>query len=1088
MKFLNTRLDGEYLSKAGKKFRVESLHMSSKDLVNFYLVREEGDELLICSLYTRYLSKTGTKKTGEVVREVYGDYAIYAEYEEFRNRALNYPKAKLTDAVNRKIVDPKLSSFVDVMEKHNADFYHKLTYLRGTLIGETIQYRNAEDGSLDESLTMELTVEGKKVIVNKLKGVEYVPRDTEKAGKDFGIVNIQSLDFISMKKDITWMKERNYRIVNTEEDLIEYAERLKATKSIVGFDTETSGLRINRFALDHPNRDNLVGICLSIEDKEGIYIPIRQAKFNNLDEKFVMDTLQPYLCSKGEFKRDLVTHYGSFDWKVMYAYGWDLNITDDTYILQYLIDVREANAVKKLKVMSEKILGLQMIDLEDFFPSVRGGKRGNIQFSLLPYESVRHYGPVDSDVTRELYFHLRPKLPADMNLVYGTEIDLLKRLGKVEYYGIKIDIQKMIEIKESTAIEKIELEKTIYEMAGETFNINSGPQLARIMFDKLGYPSHGVTASGERSTGKDVLNQLSMDRNKDGSLTHPFAAMILDYKKKEKLLNSFLDKLLRENVEGYIFPKYNQAGTQSGRISGNNPNLQQTSGAIRELFIPDSDDYYFLVVDYSQVEYRIMAGLANQEDLVAFFRDNPEADFHIMMYAQMYGVDYKSVTSKQRKTGKTLNFGISYGMSPASLAIKLFGSNTKEQVQDAEDKIRDYFDSVANIRDYMTTVKDLAQSRGFVKTLFMRRRHIPEFAKDRAEPPKYYEVERGKRKAGNTVVQGTAADIMKLAHTRVESALDKANLDVRVVASIHDELVILVNKKYNYWYMINLVRKAMEIDLSSLNFPPLYIGANVGKTWGDGKKDSLEAPVKLMDLRGKEYREMGMHRETLENPTEEFAKELKVFALGEMLLEIETMRADFEAGLPNTFEVKTPEDAWKIQRLAKFAGSYIGDDADFALKGLIAGESVETVFGQLGMSDVLGDDYFDDREEELEADSLEEGDAFEINLDKLQNYYEDNKDKLLLESPEVRRATQVYKEDYAVMGFDRKLIVRIDKPNEAQVAALVEYFESVNVEDGYTVMFMLGSRTKATSYKTLYIDRLTIMDIIETHATDRLKK
>lgn len=1075
MKFLNTRLTGDYQSPDGKIYRVDSLHMSTKDLISFYLQREGEEELLMCSVYTRYLSRAvGVKKVGELLREVYGDFQIFSDFEQSRHNALN--KKDIADGVKRKIVDPKLSRFVDTLEKKSEDFYHKLVYYEKNLIEEVFQIRDV-NGLIIESLRLEMVEEGKRVQIRKLKDVEYIERETDRRESEFSITNIQSLDYISLQKDISWMKERNYRIVDTEEDLMLYLERMEATDSIVGFDTETSGLSINRLSLDHPKRDQLVGMCISIEKEEGIYVPIRQKKFNNIDETFVIEALRPYFCSKGAKKKNLVTHYGSFDWKVMFAYGWDLNITDDTYILQYLIDVREANSVKRLKVMSEKILGLQMIDLEDFFPSIRGGKRGNIQFSLLPYESVRHYGPTDADITRELYFELRPKLPNDMRFIYGVEIDLMKRLGKVEYYGIKIDLQKTIEMKEKVTEDRLVLEGEIYELAGEEFNINSGDQLGRILFDKLKYPSHGVTKGGKRSTGKDVLAILSSDRDKDGKPVYPLAKMVNDYKKMSQLLNLFLEKILRENVDGYLFPKYNQAGTQSGRISGSNPNLQQTSGKIRDLFIPDSDDHYFLIVDYSQVEYRIMVGLADQYDLVDFFRGNPEADYHIMMYAQMYNIPYHEVTSTQRDTGKTLNFGISYGMSPASLSLRLHGSNTKEQVADAESKIRDYFDSVANVRDYMTIIKDGAQLRGYVKTLFNRRRYISEFLK---ESPQHWEIERGKRKAGNTVVQGTAADIMKFSHVRVENTLDKLGKDVRVVASIHDELVLSVNKKYNPWDIINEVRNAMEIDLSKYNFPPLYIGANVGNTWGAGKVDSLEAPVLLMERKRAEIAE-GKNLDTLSDPVQTFADDLKKFALEMVLDELKSS------------EITKVEDAIVVPRIIKYAGSYIGmgsdgrtlnDESQFAIKGLLAGESVEEVFSKLGKEAVLGEDYYaealgDDEnlDEDFENESDEESSI--INYNRLQNYYEENKDNLLLESPVIRNAKEVYNESYSVMGFDRKLTVRIDNPNEKMINELMSYFEGINVPKGYEVYFQLGHRLKGTSYKTTRIDRLAIIDIIE---------
>lgn len=1044
-------------------YRVETLSQSTKDMFNFYLQKEDGNELLMCSVYTRYMSRAkGVKKAGDIVREVYGDFQIYSDYESIRYRAVNKAKKDFKDSRNMKLVDPDLNRFVDVIEKRGEMFYHKLVYFEGQVVEEIVQNKN-ESGGMIESLSMKMVEEGRKVQVRKIKDIDYVVRISDQKTKDLGLINIQSLDYISMQKDIAWMHERKYKIVDDEEKLREYVDLIKRTKTVIGFDTETTGLNINRFDFDHPSRDNLVGFCISVEDMEGIYIPIRQLKFNNIEEQVVIDLLQPYFDEKGEDPKNLVTHYGSFDWKVMYGYGWNLHITDDTYILQYLLDV---NAQKGLSTMAEGILGLEMIDLKDFFPGARGGSKSDIQFSMLPYESVRHYGPVDSDVTRELYYKLRPLLPNDMKFIYGVEIDLMKRLGKSEYYGIKIDIQKTMELAEEAREDKDILEQEIYELAGEEFNINSGDQLERILFDKMRYPSHGTTATGKRSTGKDVLKILSKDKDKEGNLLYPLASKISNYKKVEKLLNSFLEKILRENVDGYLFPHYNQAGTKSGRISGNNPNLQQTSGAIRELFIPDSDDYYFLIVDYSQVEYRVMAGLSDEYEVIDYFSNNPEADYHVLMYARMTGKNPEEVTSSERSEGKTLNFGISYGMSPPSLALSLYGSNTKEQTKDAEDKIRDYFDSVPNIRDYLVGIKDGAQLRGYVKTLFNRKRIIPEFEK---EDPEYYEIERGKRKAGNTVVQGTAADIMKFAHVRVENSLEKDGYDARAIASIHDELVLLVNKKHNPWEMIDLVRRSMEIDLSNYNFPPLYIGANVGDTWGDGGKDNYEAPVLLMNRRREELAK-GMHKEPMENPADEMASELLLFALEQVRVEIE------KSG------VKTLEEAWHIPRLAKYAGSYLGTNADFAIQGLLVGESEELIQSQLDRVDVLGEDYYttiEDSIEGVEGVSGEDEDETRINYSKMQNYYEDNKDNLLLVSPEIKKASEVYSKDYSVIGFDRKLIVKLNKPTVGMMKELVNYFESVDVKKGYAVHFQLGNKLKATKFHTSRIDRLAIIDIIE---------
>lgn len=1090
MRKLRTKLEGTYINRKGRKFRVEISTENTKELYNFYgenmMQKEEvREEVLLCSVYIESTMRTGlsSNRTG-TIQESYGDYSIYSEYKDFLNLAKTYPEKDLDITKKTNISDPVNRMYLTVFEKRNARFLHKYSSHENNIINERIELYTADGGAPISFLDLEMTSTGKKVRANRMRGIKYVER--ESLATEAQTVLIQPLEYIAKEKNIKWIFERDYRIINTKEEFEAYCERMKKERMLVGFDTETTGLRINRLPVGHAQRDLLVGICLSVENGEGVYIPIRQTKFNNLDETYVMDTLRPILSNSkdpetGKKTRaycDVVTHYGSFDWKVMYTYDWDLNITEDTYLLQYLIDVRQANAVKKLKVMSEKILGLQMIDLQDFFPSLRGGSKSEIKFSLLPYDSVRVYGPVDSGITRELFFKLRPLLPDDMQFIYGVEVQLMKRLSRIEYYGIRLDITKLREHGAKVEIEKNALEEEIYQLAGEQFNINSGDRLASIMYTKLNYPIHGYTSSGKPATGKKVMKILDSQKDLKGNALYPLAGKILDYKNKEKLLNSFLHKLVRENVDGYVFPKYNQAGAESGRISCNNPNLQQTSGAIREAFVPDSDDYYFLVCDYSQVEYRVMSGLADEFEVIDFFSKNPEADYHIMMYARMTGKKYEEVTSKERKQGKTLNFGISYGMGPESLAIALHGASTSEYVEDAKQKIRDYFDSVANIRDYLTDVRAKGRKEHFVRTLFNRRRYISEYMK---ENPSHAELERGHRKAGNTVVQGTAADIMKYAHVRVENAIEKRGIDMRVVASIHDELVMLVNKKYNPWQIISMVRDAMEIDLSRFNFPPLYIGANVGNSWSDGKVDNLECPVKLMELRKKECEE-GLHTEAYSDPKSMVSDQLTLFAIQQVYDEIQEGN------------IQTLEEAHSRPRLMKYLGNYIGaDEHEFIVQGLLSGETPEKMCAQSKRIEVLGEDYYENILNDLKSLDADDSDIFDeemmdgddyddtiIDYEKLRAHYDSQRNNLkqsdFMITNRKRKMT-----DYAIQGYNKKLYINIAKPTKGMLEELNHYLKSVEVPKGYEVLLMANGNFVPLNMHISRIDRISLISIIEKH-------
>src|SRR5699024_8476756 len=418
-----------------------------------------------------------------------------------------------------------------------------------------------------------------------------------------------------------------------------------------------------------------------------------------------------------------------------------------------------------------------------------------------------------------------------MDFIYRVEMEQIPVLGEQEYYGVRVNKKSFEKLYEDALERKEELERKIFEEAGEEFNINSTQQKAKIIFDKMGCPKKDryKTKKGNWGTGKDVLKDLVKYKDKNGDQKYPIAEYLQKYSKVQKLIDSFYGKIPKLVVDGYIFTNYNQMGTGTGRVSNSKPNLQQTEPTSRMAMLPESDDYYFLICDYSQVEYRVMAGMGKEEKVVKFFRDNAEADYHTMAYANMMGKAYEDVTGDERSIGKVLNFGVTYGLEDASLAMNLYGDDSRFSQKKAAKSRKEYFEGVPNIRDFFEKKKDEAQSRGYASTMFKRRRDIVEFQRNRKLSD--YEIGSGRRKGGNHPVQGTAADILKMAMARIRKFFrDEGYYEdmVRLVMNIHDEVVIQVHKSINPYYATNIVRKAMEMDFSKYGFPPLYIGAIVG--------------------------------------------------------------------------------------------------------------------------------------------------------------------------------------------------------------------------------------------------------------------
>lgn len=743
------------------------------------------------------------------------------------------------------------------------------------------------ESGLQKSNTQTKLQKSKKLKYKVLSDVK-VTYDTHSYGSsviDF-LYQAKSVDEIIEEKqiDMSWTEEKNYRVLTNTMEILQWIEGLDKTDEIVGFDTETTGLLVNS-----SKKDVIVGICMSYEDNGGVYFPLKHERMQNVDmgEEELIRRLKPYIDKRSKKRKKLVTHNGGFDWKVMHSLDIYLNIVYDTFARFSIMEISNAKFMSGLKAIASRELGIDVIELSDMYKSrtdkdilavkdavfnqglyvnditkyklERASKWEDLKydFRYAPEDFVRIYGSADADFPRLIHKIMDSRWDSELDMIYNIEIGVIPAIGEQEYYGVKAVESEFNRLYEETVTQIKELESEIYALAGHKFDINSPQQKSKVLFEEMGCPvlPRFYTKKGLIGTGGSVLDTLAGYKNKDGTLMYPIVKLLRKHSKLTKLVSSFYGKLPQLIHNEHLYPTYKSMGAETGRFSCANPNLQQTEPTSRSYMIPDNDDYYFLICDYSQVEYRIMSGLSQERKVIDFFANNPEADYHIMAVSNMMNIPYEDVTPKQRKMGKKLNFGTTYGLGDENLALNLYGNTTPFHQMMARQAREQYFAGVPTLRDYFERKRDEAQEKGYAVTMFGRRREIPEFKYKNAPE---WKIAGGRRKAGNMPVQGTAADLQKMALTRIYNGFKRRGHfedEARIVMNIHDEVVMHVHKSLNPWYALMIVREAMEMDLSKFGFPPLYVGGNVGYSWKDGKADDLEAPVLLMDRKVAEVKE-----------------------------------------------------------------------------------------------------------------------------------------------------------------------------------------------------------------------------------------
>lgn len=647
-------------------------------------------------------------------------------------------------------------------------------------------------------------------------------------------------------REFSWLLGKKYIIVDDAmlDDVVKYFEDVPDNERIY-FDTETSGLQIT-FRSRLGQDDQCVGIILSYEDGVSYFFPMQMRSIPNLCNGDHFYFMEHYMRHILENKR-LVAHNMSFDWKVAYIYDINANIVDDTMALFNLtLGNEKENFPSGLKALTKLILHRDSLELSDLVASDSWGEN-DIRFWDLPKELVRLYACADTDNTRGLMqYAIQNDLLHRYNAtkVYEIEIAFSYAVAYQEFYGHKIDVDNLDvlhkELDEGLSSNMAKME----EIVGYEFNPNSSKQLQRIMYTELGIPEQISRKTGRVTTDKETLKALSEITDLEGNPKYPFVAYLQKYREFEGI-RKIVDKFPELSTpDGYIFSEVQQYGTTTGRVSVKKPNYQSYNDPVKKNVVP-RPGFYMTDTDYSSVEYRVLGNIVGNKKIKEGFVD-PDFDYHQYQAARMYGVPYASVTSKLRKAAKGINFGLPYGMGDQSLGVRVFGEESKENTLKAAALRAKYFEGQEDVKEFFDTTRAGGVANGYTETFFGRRRYYHR---------NKFSVAAIRRQAGNAVIQGTAADVYKLAVGRLFLRICKEGWLGKVLFTgfIHDEVLCEVHCSIDPMKWLKVLREEFEVKIKG--WCPLYMGFGFGMSWYEAKKTEL--PIQLQWELVEKYGETG---------------------------------------------------------------------------------------------------------------------------------------------------------------------------------------------------------------------------------------
>ncbi|MCK4708646.1 MAG: DNA polymerase I, partial [Gammaproteobacteria bacterium] len=599
--------------------------------------------------------------------------------------------------------------------------------------------------------------------------------------------------------------EASYETVLDKQAFEKWLKKLTTAEQFV-LDTETT-------SLDYMQA-KVVGVSFAVEAGKAAYVPFAhdyEGVPEQLSEEQVLGALKPLLEDKDKGK---VGQNLKYDKHVLLNHGIELQgISDDSMLESYVVDSTSRHDMDTLAL---KYLSHTTIHFED----VAGKGAKQITFDKVELDKAGPYAAEDADITLQLHQVLHEKLMADeklMKVYREIELPLIDVLQRMEYTGVKVNVNMLNQQSDELAASIEAIKQQAYELAGEEFNLASPKQIQHILFEKMEIPVIRKTPKGQPSTAEDVLQELAEE--------YELPKLLLESRSLSKLKSTYTDKLPKmvDANTGRVHTSYHQAVTATGRLSSSDPNLQNIpirsaeGRRIRQAFVPEQGRI-MLAADYSQIELRIMAHLSQDESLLTAFAEG--IDVHKATAAEVFGIPLDEVENEQRRAAKAINFGLIYGMSAFGLAKQL--DITRSEAQEYVDL---YFARYPGVKAYMEQMRELAKEQGYVETVFGRRLYIPDIKASNAQRRQYAE-----RTAINAPMQGTAADIIKLAMISLEQKIQVKKLPIKMIMQVHDELVLEVASDH-IDAATDLIRTEME-QAASLKVP-LVVDVGLGDNWDE---------------------------------------------------------------------------------------------------------------------------------------------------------------------------------------------------------------------------------------------------------------
>ena len=726
-----------------------------------------------------------------------------------------------------KVSKPKLKENL-LKYKKDALLSRKLvTIITDVPLKKNFHQLNMKDYDKDNLIEIFEDLEFKS-LVKKLKDPSKAPKKKKPKEEEKVKISIKGQKIQDIKVDIpeTQIKlqtianvKHNYYTIKNHNDYNRFIKKL-SEQELVSFDTETDSL--------NSMNTNLVGFSVAYKETEAFYVPV-YGSFQSEDKveetlfateqtgveiNFAIEKLKPILENN---KIRKVGQNIKFDYIVMRNYGIEMeNLFFDSLVGAYVLSPEGNHDMDSL---SNKYLSYAPIPIEELI----GKGKSQITMDKVKLEKVSEYAAEDADVTLQLFHRLKYELQKINNYKLCSEIEfpLIKVLAEMQYDGIKVD-ENVLKIIDRELVKLIsEYEQQIYDLAGEKFNINSTQQLGNILFEKLKLPPVRKTKTGF-STDVRVLEELKYHHN--------IASVIVDYRMLTKLKSTYVEGLIKaiNKKTGRIHTSFSQVIASTGRLSSMNPNLQnipirtEAGRSIRKAFVPKDKDFILLSADYSQIELRIMAHYSDDENLINAFKKG--RDIHNETAMKVFEVkNKKDVTDNMRRKAKEVNFGIMYGIGAFGLANRLEIKNSE-----AKDIIDKYFNEFPKVKEYMERTKKFARENGYVETLMGRRRYLTQINNQNANVRAEDE-----RAAINMPIQGTAADMIKIAMINIYNTFRKHELNSRMLLQVHDELVFEVKSSE-----LEEVSKIVSRDMRNaikLNVP-IEVEIETGKNWYDAHK------------------------------------------------------------------------------------------------------------------------------------------------------------------------------------------------------------------------------------------------------------